>query len=131
MWTKSRPLMDANFHRKWTWQFFINWDSSFTTIIKTYKLPNVLGHPPPPFLLKPKQITSLGTQSKAFSRSTNIKNNFSFLAEIFPRSPQNKHSINSSSPWHKSILHFIYIYIYIYIYIPPHTNTHPNPSPTV
>ena len=63
------------------------------------------------FCFKVKQITSLGTQLKAFSRSKNIKQLFIFGSEFFSKSPQNKHIINSSSsPWHKSILHFINIY---------------------
>ena len=63
-----------------------------------------------PFHLKAKQITSLGTQSKAFSKSTNIKSNLFFWFWIFHKSPQDKHSISSPSPYHKPILHFINIY---------------------
>ena len=56
------------------------------------------------FCLKEKQIASLGTRSKAFSRSTIVKN-FLLLALNFLL-----FLLNSRSPWHKPILHFINIY---------------------
>ena len=62
-----------------------------------------------PFRLKAKRITSLGTRSKAFFRSSNIKNNL-FLSLNFSLSLLRTNSINSPSPWHKPILHFINIY---------------------
>ena len=74
-----------------------------------------------PFCLKAKQVTSLGSywnnslgitslsQSKAFSRSTNIKNIVFFWVWFFFKS-QNKHCIISPFPWQTFILHFVNIY---------------------
>ena len=62
-----------------------------------------------PFRLKTKRLTSLDTRSKAFSRSTNSKNNL-FLALNFSVSLLGTNSTNSLSSWHKPILYFIYIY---------------------
>ena len=49
-------------------------------------------------------------QINSFFHFNKYKKQLIFDSEFFFRTPQNKHSINSSFPWHKPILHFIDIY---------------------
>ena len=92
----------------------MNWDSSFTTYRDKAWSPNILGYPS---TYPSKTNNFLGTHSKAFSSSTNIKELLSFGPEFFTVS-LNKHSINSPSPWLKPT------YIAFYQYLAP-TNAHP------
>ena len=58
--------------------------------------------------LKAHHTTSLGTQSKAFSKSTDTKYKFFFFCKILPLQLfQDKNGVCGSAFWHKSKLHLI------------------------